>query len=201
MSAPFDEVEAASKLGFPGQKFESIIPDTLEGLYWVTINSIQRPLIVVNGHGVTDTGYAVAMAWLRRVAAHGNPQHDVWYVSKVLRWYDALPIGWNENSQSDPSTGERGHVTFSPIEVRLVTGNRVAPQARNPMPVSGAPGEPTRQPNGPSVGPPPHMQPGYSPPQPSRATLREIDGKLTWILEAYDLSRKQWYEELRDPAE
>jgi hypothetical protein len=58
------------------------------------------------------------------------------------------------------------------------------------IPGGGAPGIPGGGPSG-----------GYAPPQPCRAILREIDGKLTWLHESFDASTKAWVERLRELAE
>jgi hypothetical protein len=226
-NSPFDEVEAATKLGYAGQRFESIAPYALEGVYWVKIGSpekkIGRPVIVRQGHVVADRGYAVGVAWLRELAARNDPSLDTTVVPQVLRWYEALPTGWNENFQFDPLTNERGVVTLHPIEVKLVSGTYVPPRPRTQPPVSPGTPSPLSDPFDPSTGrgtgrsaiaPPSAAPPSSGGPagpgesagvgggqRPSRATLREVDGKFTWLLETYDTSTKQWREELRDPAE
>jgi hypothetical protein len=213
-ATPFDEAEAATKLGYPGERFESIRPYFIEGVYWVMIGSgdkkLGRPVIAKDGHIVLDKGYAAGMAWLRHVATIDNVETSV--VPQVLRWYDALPIGWNEGHQFDPQTNEHSSVKLRPIEVKLVSSTYLKPWPRNAAPAPGGPSgpPPSSQPpgGGPTAGPPsgppggPGGPPGgYSPERPSRATLSEISGKLTWVIEAYDPGTRQWREELREAAE
>lgn len=210
MPTPFDEVEAATKLGFPGERFDSIAPYMFDDVYWVVIGrgdaKVGRPVIVARGHLLADAGYDIGMAWLRRIAANAKPDLNTDAVPQVLRWYDSLPIGWSGNEIYDPQTKESSRIRLAPIEVKLVAGVRIPPRARTtPSPSSasstgpswpaGGPSPSAGGPSGPGGGP----SPGYSPPRPSRATLREVDGKLTWILETYE--QGTWLEELRDPAE
>ena len=58
-ATPFDEAEAATSLGYPGKRFESIRPYAIDGVFWVMIGTLGRPIIVANGHMVTKTGYGV----------------------------------------------------------------------------------------------------------------------------------------------
>ena len=200
---PFDEVEAATKLGFPGEKFESIQPYLIDGLYWVVIGQekkkIARPVIVANGHVVAEKGYAVGMAWLRQLAALDKPVNTS-VVPQVLRWYEALPLGWGEQHVADSATGG---VTLRPLEVKLESRAYIRPWSRSasPPPPVGPLGPPPGGPAGKPTGGPPGAPGGIAPPRPSRATLREVDGKLTWILEAIDPATNQWREELRERAE
>jgi hypothetical protein len=203
MSAPFDEAEAAVALGFPGARFVSITPYMIDGVYWIIIGSndrrLGRPVIVKHGHVVTDVGYAVGMSWLRELAALNKSDLRTEVVPQVLRWYESLPIGWNESYLVDPQTNERGGVTLHPIEVKLVAGDYIRPRPRIIPP--GPPGQPDpyAEPSaGPLSGGP---SGGYAPPRPCRATLREVDGKLTWTIEVFDPFSKRWNEELRDAAE
>jgi hypothetical protein len=200
----FDEVEAATRLGVPGERFESIVQYRLDDVYWVRIGSgekhLGRPVIVENGHVVAEKSLAAGIAWLRRVARSRKPlptasdeQFAVAIVPQVLMWYDALPNGWNESDSTsiDPQTNERGSVQLNPIEIKLVSPVYRPPRARN------APGLPGGGPPGGLGGPPG----GVGPHRPSRATLREVDGKLTWIVESYDPHLKAWQEDLREKAE
>jgi hypothetical protein len=204
-STPFDEEEAAKKLGFPGEKFDSIVQYRMDGLYWVNIgtgtNKIGRPVIVENGHVVADKGYAVGMAWLRRVATVEQPAPALNVIPQVLRWYDSLPIGWSEADAADRKTGG---VTLQPkIEVKLVSATYIPPRSRK-NPDSGPPPGLLRPPSGPGGGPPGGGPPGGGGPAPqreSRATLLEVNGKLTWVIESLDPWTKQWKEDFREQAE
>ena len=202
VDTPFDEAEAAAALGFPGEPFRSISPYGLD-LYWIVIGSgakaIGRPVIVKDGHVVSDKGYAIGMAWLRQLAGREYADRDAEVVPQVLRWYDALPLGWNENHRGDPQTNERGSVKLHPIEVKLVSASYIRPRSRSWIFVT--------QPGGPPHEPPPSSPPGGGPPggwapaHPCRATLLDVGGKLTWVVETFDPHTKTWSEQLREPAE
>lgn len=196
---PFDVVEAASRMGFPGRPFELVTP-YLDEVYWVIIRDGERsfggPVIVENGHIVLDRGYAAPVRWIKRSKVLAAPEVDARRVAQVFERYDGLPVGWSSVliDGHDPQTGERGGFRVKPFEIKLVSPAYIRPQARNPV----APG-PGMPPTPPPVGPP--APGGWAPPRPSRATLREVDGKMTWIIEAFDPSAGVWRVELREPAE
>jgi hypothetical protein len=199
MSAPFDEAEAAARLGIPGERFESITaPYVLDDVCWVIFGAgdrkTGRPVIVEDGHVVSGQGYAVGMAWLRRLAARQASEVGTSVVPQVLQWYDALPLGWNSGHAFDPQTNERGHVTLHPIEVKLVSSTPLPARSRTVRPRR--PGEP---PEAPPAPPPPGGVTKYQ--RPCRATLREVAGRLTWIVEEFDPYARTWGERLREAAE
>ena len=216
-TVPFDEVDAAAKLGFPGEQFEWISPEPYNGipdLYWVIIGSgarrVGRPVIVVDKRVVLDTGYAVGMAWLRRLAASNKPDLKTVAVPQVLRWYDSLPLGWTESDLAELDTDHRAGVSLHPLEVRLYSSTFIGgwPRQAPPPPPVGPwgppPGEPpawsaarSAQPSGPPGGP----SGGYAPPRWSRAILREDARKLTWFVGSRDPYTHRWTDEFLERAE
>jgi hypothetical protein len=189
---------------------------------------IGRPVIVENGHVVRGRGYAVGMAWLRKFAALDKANTAI--VPQVLRWYDSLPIGWSESDAANPKTGGVTlHPTIE-VKLVSATyirpQSRSAPPASGPpnpppgwqgSPSITSPAAPAPTPSGsrPSATPgglPPtgpvggttssgSPSGGYAPSRESRATLLEVDGKLTWVIESMDPKTKQWHEDFREAAE
>jgi hypothetical protein len=84
-----------------------------------------------------------------------------------------------------------------PFELKLVSGEHVHPASRL---------QPKKMPPGVPSGPPPSSHPpggstgGFAPSQPSRATLKEVDGKLTWIVE-HRYADGSWRVVLKEPIE
>ncbi len=203
MITPFDEAEAATTLGFPGERFSSIQPYQMEDVYWVKIgpegrSKLARPVLVHEGHVVREKGYSVGAAWIRRVQKLDHPTTAI--IAQVLEVYDALPLNWVHASEvgEDPQSGDRGGVTLRPFELKLVSAGFIEARPRNPQPNAG----PTNGPIGPSgpgpLGPAPG---GWAPEVPCRVRLVEVGGKLTWISETYDSEAKRWRETLRERAE
>lgn len=179
MTAPFDAEKAAALLGHPGEVFEDVLPYRLPEIYWLRIgtgdNVVGGPFIVRGGALVTTKGYGTASAWLRRAVMTMNAPPEAAYVAQVLGQYDALPLGWGPPSAEvdDPATGERGGLRLHPFELELVSRSYVHTMSRLPHPSGGVQSGPP----GPSG--------GYSPPQACRAILKEVDGKLSWMVEQH----------------
>lgn len=194
VTTPFDAKKAAALLGHPGEVFEDILPYHLPEIYWLRIGTgasvLGGPFIVRQGALVTTKGYATASAWLRRAVMTMKTPPEAAYVAQVLGQYDALPLGWGAASAEvdDPATGERGGLRLHPFELELVSRSYVHTTSRLvKAPMSGPPGPP-HPPGGPQSGPPggaPGPGGGYSPPQACRAILKEVDGKLSWIVEQH----------------
>jgi hypothetical protein len=201
VTMPFDAKKAAALLGHPGETFEQVSPYQLPEIYWLRIGSganvFGGPFIVRNGELVVTKGYPTASAWLRRVVMPMRTAPEAAYVAQVLGQYDALPLGWGPPSAEvdDPATGERGHLRLQPFELELVWREHIHTMSRLlKAPMSGPPGPPN-PPGGPS-GP----GGGYAPPQACRAILKEVDGKLTWIVEQHH-DDGSWTLLLKEPIE
>jgi hypothetical protein len=200
VTSPFDVKKAAAALGHPGESFEQIMPYHLPEIYWLRIgtgtNPAGGPFMVRNGELVTTKGYPIASAWLRRAVMPLKETPAAGDVAQVLARYDALPLGWSaaRAEADDPATGERGGIRLHPFELKLVAQGYIHPASRDPnqdLPPESAP------PPGPPGGGPPG---GYAPPQACRAILKEVDGKLTWIVEQHQ-SDGSWSLLLREPIE
>ncbi|MGZ3419075.1 MAG: hypothetical protein ACXVEF_07645 [Polyangiales bacterium] len=179
MTIPFDTKRAAALLGRPHEAFESITPYQLPEVYWLRIGAgpdlIGGPFIVKDGEPVVFKGYPTAAAWLRRAIMTLESAPDAASVAQVLQHYEALPVGWNAGlaDVESPSCGERGGLRLHPFELELVSLGYIHTTSR----LLGAP-----------VGPPPSPFPpgGYAPPLPCRAVLKEVDARLTWVVEHYE---------------
>jgi hypothetical protein len=117
-----------------------------------------------------------ASAWLRRAVMPLKEAPSASYVAQVLGFYDALPLGWGAMlaDVDDPATGERGGLRLHPFELKLVAQGHVHTTSRDPNRI--VPPESAPPPGGPPGG-------GYAPSLPCRAILKELAGKLTWIVE------------------
>ncbi|HWF85228.1 MAG TPA: hypothetical protein VG222_10285 [Vicinamibacterales bacterium] len=200
MTTPFDQKKAAVLLGHPGEAFEEITPYHLPEIYWVRIGSgsnvLGAPFIVRNGELISTKGYATASAWLRRAVMPLKDAPEADYVAQVLGGYDALPLGWSTAGVdgNDASTGERGGIRLHPFELKLVWPGYVHTRSRlHKAPFDGPPTPPF-----PPGGPGPTG--GYAPPQACRAILKEVDGKLTWIVEQHQADGT-WTLLLKEPIE
>jgi hypothetical protein len=200
VTSPVDLKKAATQLGHPGETFEQISPYHLPEIYWIRIgsgpNAIGGPFIVRDGELVLSKGYATGSAWLRRAVFPLKTAPNADYVASVLAAYETLPLGWSSAGVHgvDEQTGERGGLKLHPFELKLIWGEYVRTQSRLPKPLpKGGPGEPP--------GDAPEPPGGYAPPTPCRAVLKELDGKLTWIVERYFGGEAGWQLLLKEPIE
>jgi hypothetical protein len=179
VTTPFDAKKAAAQLGHAGESFEQIAPYHLPEIYWLRIgggaNVVGGPFIVHHGELVTTKGYATASAWLRRAVMPLKEAPAAGYVAQVLERYEALPLGWGamRAEAEDPASGERGGLRLHPFELELVAQGYVHTTSRDPARSGPPPGSP----------PPGSPGGGYAPSSPCRAILKELAGKLTWLVE------------------
>ena len=189
VTTPFDVKKAAALLGHPGESFEQVSPYHVPEIYWLRIGTgdsgVGAPFIVHRGELVITKGYATASAWLRRAVMPRKEDLDAGAVAQVLAQYDALPLGWSATAVvgHDSATGERGGIRLHPFELELVWPQYIHTRSRLLKPPLEGPPTAPFPPGGPPGGPGPSG--GYAAPQPCRAILKEVDGKLTWIVEQY----------------
>ena len=96
---------SAAAVGFPNGELLGCT-ENMPGMYWVRVvdgaTGFAGAVIVDSGQVVTDRGYAVGAAWLKRIAIYDVPAPRSGVLAQGMEAIGALPAGFTANDVVEP---------------------------------------------------------------------------------------------------